>query len=123
MGKAKVTQISVPEGWIDFGIGQPQIDILPIEYLAKAAAHQFGKKDHNILQYGIQQGNVDFRISLAKFLETQYNASVDPDHLFITAGISQALDQICTLHTDRETLLLSKNHLIFLLYAFLLTMN
>ncbi len=99
MGKAKVTQISVPEGWIDFGIGQPQIDILPLEYLAKAAAHQFGKKDRNILQYGIQQGNGDFRISLAKFLETQYNAAVDPGHLFITAGISQALDQICTLHT------------------------
>ncbi len=99
MGKAKITQISVPEGWIDFGIGQPQIDILPLEYLAKAATHQFGKKDRNILQYGIQQGNGDFRISLAKFLETQYNAAVDPEHLFITAGISQALDQICTLHT------------------------
>jgi 2-aminoadipate transaminase len=100
MGKAKITQISVPKGWIDFGIGQPQIDILPIEYMAKAAAHQFGKKDRNMLQYGIQQGNGDFRISLAKFLETQYNAAVDPDHLFITAGISQALDQICTLHTQ-----------------------
>ena len=99
MGKAKVTQISVPEGWIDFGIGQPQIDILPLEYLAKAVAHQFGKNDRTILQYGIQQGNGGFRIALAKFLETQYDAAVDPDHLFITAGISQALDQICTLHT------------------------
>lgn len=100
MSKTQVTQTSVPEGWIDFGIGQPQIDILPIEHLAKAAAHQFGKKDRNILQYGIQQGSGDFRISLAKFLKTQYNAAVDPDHLFITAGISQALDQICTLHTQ-----------------------
>lgn len=100
MSKVKVTQISVPEGWIDFGIGQPHVDILPLEYLAKAATHQFEKADRNILQYGTQQGNGDFRISLAKFLDTQYGARVDPDHLFITAGISQALDLICTHHTQ-----------------------
>ncbi len=56
MCTAKVTQISVPEGWIDFGFGQPQIDILPLYYLAKAAVHQFEKKDQNILQYVTQQG-------------------------------------------------------------------
>lgn len=99
MSKAKITQISVPEGWIDLGIGQPQVDSLPLEILAEAATHQFEKKDRNILQYGTQQGNGDFRISLARFLADQYGAAVHPDHLFITSGISQALDQICTIHT------------------------
>ena len=99
MDTVQITQISVPEGWIDFGIGQPQIDILPLEYLAEAAAHRFEQGDHNILQYGTQQGSGDFRISLAKFLGTQYGAAVDPNHLFITAGVSQALDLICAHHT------------------------
>jgi 2-aminoadipate transaminase len=100
MVKTQIAQINVPEGWIDFGIGQPQTGLLPLEYLAKAATHQFKRKDHTILQYGIQQGNGGLRISLAKFLSTQYGAAVDPGHLFITAGISQALDLICALRTS-----------------------
>jgi len=99
MAKIQVAQISVPEGWIDFGIGQPQVDILPLEYIEKAATHRFEQGDRNILQYGIQQGNGDFRLSLANFLSAQYGVAVDPDHLLITAGNSQALDLICALHT------------------------
>jgi DNA-binding transcriptional MocR family regulator len=99
MPKIQVAQISVPEGWIDFGIGQPHVDILPLEHLAEAATHRFKQGDRNILQYGMQQGNGNFRSSLAQFLSVQYGATVHPDHLFITAGISQALDQICALHT------------------------
>ncbi len=99
MAKIQVAQISVPEGWIDFGIGQPHVDILPLEQLAEAATHRFKQGDRNILQYGMQQGNANFRNSLARFLSAQYERAVDPDHLFITAGISQALDQICALHT------------------------
>jgi DNA-binding transcriptional MocR family regulator len=100
MDKIQVAQISVPEGWIDFGIGQPHVDILPLEQLADAATHRFQQEDRNILQYGMQQGNTNFRNSLARFLSAQYERAVDPDHLFITAGISQALDQICALHTQ-----------------------
>ena len=97
MAKVQVAQISVPEGWIDFGIGHPQVDVLPLEHLKKAATHRFEQGDRNILQYGMQQGNGNFRNALARFLSARYEAAVDPDHLFITAGISQALDQICAL--------------------------
>ena len=100
MAKVQIAQISVPEGWIDFGIGQPHIDILPLEQLEEAATHRFKRRDRSILQYGMQQGNEDFRNSLAQFLGVQYREAVDPDHLFITAGISQVLDLICALHTQ-----------------------
>jgi DNA-binding transcriptional MocR family regulator len=100
MAKVQVAQISIPEGWIDFGIGQPHVDILPLEQLEEAARHRLRQGDRSILQYGMQQGNGQFRNSLAQFLSAQYEAAVDPDHLFITAGISQALDQICALHTQ-----------------------
>ena len=100
MAKVQIAQISVPEGWIDFGIGQPHVDILPLELLEEAATHRFKQRDRGILQYGMQQGNEDFRSSLAQFLGLQYGETVDPDHLFITSGISQALDIICALHTQ-----------------------
>ena len=99
MAKVQVAQSNVPEGWIDLGIGQPHEAILPIDQLAEAAAHRFEQGERSILQYGMQQGNGSFRIALARFLSSQYQAAVDPDHLFITAGISQALNHICALHT------------------------
>ena len=95
-----ITQVSVPEGWIDFGIGQPDVNFLPLKQMAAAATHLFEQENRSILQYGIQQGNGNFRVSLAQFLSKQYDAAVDPDQLFITAGISQALDFICSLHTQ-----------------------
>lgn len=94
MANAQMAQISIPEDWIDFGVGQPQINILPIEQLEEAVHHRFKQKDRNILQYGMQQGSSDFRISLAHFLSIHFNKAVDPDHLLITAGVSQALDMI-----------------------------
>ncbi|MEN8243706.1 MAG: PLP-dependent aminotransferase family protein [Thermodesulfobacteriota bacterium] len=99
MGNVQVAQISVPKDWIDFGIGQPQVDILPIELLEEAAHHRFQEKDRNILQYGMQQGNGAFRMALARFLGAHYGKTVDPDHLLISAGNSQALDMICALKT------------------------
>ena len=99
MTKAQITQVSVPKHWIDFGIGQPQIENLPLELLEQAANHRFQQNDRGILQYGFEQGNGNFRISLAGFLSEQYGKPVDPDHLFITGGVSQALDMICALKT------------------------
>ncbi|KKM60740.1 hypothetical protein LCGC14_1538870, partial [marine sediment metagenome] len=97
--KVQFAQISVPEGWIDFAIGQPHVDILPLEQITQAAEHRFKQGDRNILQYGMQQGSANFRTTLSQFLSKKYSLAVDPDHLLITAGISQALDQICSLHT------------------------
>ncbi len=99
MAEVQIAQVEVPEGWIDFGIGQPQVDILPLKHMEAAADHCFRQSDHHILQYGMQQGSQTFRNSLARFLSTEYGKPVEPDQLFITAGISQALDHICTLHT------------------------
>ena len=67
MANVQVAQISVPEDWIDFGIGQPQVDILPIELSKEAVHHRFQQKDRTILQCGMQQGSGDFRILLAFF--------------------------------------------------------
>ncbi len=99
MSKNQTTQVSVDEDVIHFGIGQPDENLLPVDKIAQAASHCLSLKNRQILQYGKQQGDGNFRNTLARFLTQEYNVSVNPAHLFITAGISQTLDLICALFT------------------------
>lgn len=93
------SQIQIPEGMIDLGAGDPDFSLLPLDMLHRAAEACFAKNDSAFLQYGAEQGNGYFRIALAKFLSRGYGYSVDPDTLFVTNGISNALDLICTQFT------------------------
>jgi len=97
MQKIQITQANVPEGVIDLGVGQPQVGLLPLDRLRTAVEDQFNCHDPNILQYGMQQGDPNFRQLLAGFLSREYGVMLDRDELLITSGISQALDLICSL--------------------------
>ncbi len=94
------TQIDRSATLINFGIGQPGFDLLPHEILRRAAAARFAEGDNEFLNYGYEQGDERFRLALAGFLSSQYGLPVDAETLMITAGASQALDQICTLYTQ-----------------------
>ena len=61
--------------------------------------HRLSQPDPSFLQYGAEPGDGYFRADLAQFLTRHYCLSTDPDHLFVTGGISQALDLICTVFT------------------------
>jgi 2-aminoadipate transaminase len=81
-----------PEGFINFGIGQPSADLLPVD-LVKQASEAFFKDAQPLeLNYGVMQGDERFLLSLAGFLTDEYGAATDPDSLFVTGGNSQALD-------------------------------
>jgi DNA-binding transcriptional MocR family regulator len=92
----QITQLNLPAGLIDFGVGQPEVALLPLDLLKKSAEHRFNQSDPSPLQYGTEQGNGYFRRALARFLSPGYGMSVDPDQLFITAGATYGLDLICT---------------------------
>jgi DNA-binding transcriptional MocR family regulator len=96
----KVTFDGAPEpGTINFGVGQPSADVLPVELL-RVAADDFLRAAKPIeLNYGEKQGDIRFLETLANFLGDGYGAPVTPDSLFVTAGNSQALDFICALFT------------------------
>ena len=85
---------------MDFGVGQPGLDLLPLELLKDAAATRFAQGDPSFLAYGAEQGDGYLRTSLADFLCQTYGTPVDPEHLFITAGASQCLDWLATLYTQ-----------------------
>jgi len=90
------SQTYIPEGMIDLGVGNPDFALLPLDMLHRAAEACFTKGDPSFLQYGAEQGDGYFRIALAKFLSQGYGFPVATDTLFVTTGISNALDLICT---------------------------
>lgn len=95
-----VVQSQTQPGMIDLGLGDPSLSLLPLELIHSTAEVCFSAKDPSFLQYGAEQGDGYFRLALAGFLGKHYRFSVEPDRLFVTNGISNALDQICTLFTQ-----------------------
>ncbi len=109
-----VTQINLPPGMIDLGLGDPSFDLLPLDRLRRAAADCFARRDPAFLQYGLEQGNAYFRAALADFLSRGYGFPVDPDSLFVTSGASAGLDLLCTLFTRPGDLIFVEEPTYFL---------
>ena len=85
-----------PEGTINFGIGQPSPDLLPIELVQKATEDFFRVAQPLDINYGVLRGDQRFCESLATFLSKNYGQPVDADSLFLTGGNSQGLDLVCS---------------------------
>lgn len=84
---------------INFGIGQPSADLLPVDLVRTAADRFLARAKPQELNYGERPGDAGFRAALASFLSGEYGVEVGADALFVTAGNSQALDFVCTLFT------------------------
>lgn len=121
MNTIRTMQIEVAEGVVDFGVGQPDLAILPLDLLQQAAAHRFAQGDTRFLQYGPEEGDGYFNGALAQFLTTAYGTTtqgkgVEPDQLFVTNGVSQALDLLCTLYTKPGDLIFVEEPTYFLVF-------
>ena len=110
----QTTQVANSGGLIDLSIGHPSLSLLPLEIMQTAAEHRLNQGDPALLQYGFEQGCGYFRETLALFLKGKYGISVDPDHLFVSNGVSQALDIICTLYTRPGELIFVEEPTYFL---------
>jgi 2-aminoadipate transaminase len=95
----QTTQFSIPPGFIDLGLGDPQFSLLPFDLLRWAAEERFNQNDPEFLQYGAEQGDGKFLLSLSEFLSRKYLYPIEPTSLFITNGASMGLHLICTLFT------------------------
>lgn len=82
-------------GTINFSVGQPSADLLPLKLLGSACERFFADAAPFDLNYGQRQGDARFRAALAAFLGSTAGSPVDPDSLMLTGGISQALDFVC----------------------------
>ena len=90
-------QIQTPPDVIDLGRGDPALANLPLDLIHASAHARLTGSDNSFLQYGTEQGDGYFRHVLAGFLTQGYGFTVPPENLFITNGISSALDLTCTL--------------------------
>lgn len=87
---------AAPPGTINFGIGQPSADLLPVDIVQAASELFFAQAEPLELNYGVRHGDERFLESLAGFLSAHYQAPATADELFVTGGNSQALDLIAT---------------------------
>jgi len=95
-----ITQITLQPGFVDLGMGNPDLDLLPLELIRQSAQVYFAGGDRRSLQYGKEQGDGHFRRALAQFLSAAYGKPVDHEQLFITNGASSALALLCNLYTQ-----------------------
>jgi len=95
-----VIQTITPSDVIDLGLGDPPTSLLPFDLIRKSAQAQLSQNDNSFLQYGVEQGDGYFRLALASLLTQGYCFDVQPENLFVTNGISKALDLLCTLSTQ-----------------------
>lgn len=97
MTTLKTAQTNLAAGVIELGVGHPSLNMLPLAQMQQAAAHRFAQGDASFLQYGAEWGDGFLRAELAEFLTKEYALNVQPDELFISGGISQALDLACAM--------------------------
>lgn len=88
---------AAPTGTINFGIGQPSADLLPVDIVRQASESFFNKAQPLELNYGVTQGDERFLESLAGFLSRGYGLPASASELFVTGGNSQALDLVSTV--------------------------
>lgn len=93
-------QTQTPPDVIDLGLGDPSLLLLPLDLIRESAQTRLLQNDNSFLQYGAEQGDGYFRLTLANFLSKGYGFEAKPERLFVTNGISKALDLICTLFTQ-----------------------
>jgi 2-aminoadipate transaminase len=104
----------VPPDVIDLGLGDPSLSLLPLDLIREAAQLRLSQGDPSFLQYGAEQGDEHFRLALADFLSKGYDFEVKPESLFVTNGISNALDLICTLFTKAGDIIFVEEPTYFL---------
>jgi len=93
-------QYNVPlsEDMVNFGVGQPNNDFLPLDLIKKGMKDFINNEDDkSILQYGKKSGYDSFKNDLANFISKQIKTYVDPNELFVTNGVTGGLNLICSV--------------------------
>jgi len=91
------TQLFLRPGMIELSWGHPDPALLPTADLARAAGLALRRNGPAALSYGAEQGPGRLLAPLAAWLSQREGHPIAPEQLFITGGVSQGLDLLCTL--------------------------
>jgi 2-aminoadipate transaminase len=92
-------QLFLRPGIVEYGWGNPDPDLLPAGELARAAEIALRRRGRQSLAYGAEQGPGRLIGALQGWLAREEGSAPPAQELFITGGVSQALDLLCTLFT------------------------
>lgn len=107
---------AAPPGTIDFGIGQPSADLLPVDLVRQASQSFFDNAQPFELNYGTSQGDERFLDSLAAFLSDGYCSTATSDQLFVSGGSSQGLDMVSTVFANPGDIILVEEPSFFMAF-------
>jgi 2-aminoadipate transaminase len=116
MATIQYGQYDVPpaEQLVKFNVGQPSPSILNLKVLQTGLNYVSSITNPSLLQYGDIPGYKQFRENLALFLETEYDATVNPQELFITNGVTHSLTLICSLFLHKGSIIFVEEPTYFL---------
>ncbi|NJK80957.1 MAG: PLP-dependent aminotransferase family protein [Chloroflexaceae bacterium] len=92
-------QLHLRPGIIEFGWGHPDPALLPLDDLRRAARMAFIVYGADALAYGAEQGPGSLIAELCDLLAQRGVVPPSPETIFVTAGVSHAIDLLCTLYT------------------------
>jgi 2-aminoadipate transaminase len=95
-----IIQLIRRPGIIELGWGHPNAALLPVDGMRLAAADALDRWGADALNYGADQGAGPLLAWLSDRIARDEGRALAPDEIMITGGVSQALDQICTLCTQ-----------------------
>ena len=91
------TQLVLRPGIVEMNWGNPDPDLLPVAAIRRAAELALERDGSRALAYGAEQGPGRLLEPLAAWLARREDVPLRPEQLFITGGVSQGLDLLCTL--------------------------
>ena len=116
LSKAPTFDGAPAPGTINFGIGQPSADLLPVDLMRQASDAFYASAQPIELNYGVLQGDARFLTSLADFLTAGYGTPAVPENLFLTGGNSQAMDMVATVFAKPGDTIFVEEPTYFLAY-------
>lgn len=93
-------QRSVKSGVIDLAWGQPDPNLLPVEEMRRAADVALSEFGWQMLDYGAEAGAGPLLDYLRERIQQREGRALSSDQIIVTAGNSDALDQICNFRTQ-----------------------
>ena len=99
-------QLHLRPGIVELSWGHPDMALLPVDGLARAAEVALERDGPLALSYGAEAGPGCLIEHLCARLARWEGVSPSPEQMMITGGVSQALDMLCTLLTRPGELVL-----------------
>ena len=94
------TQMVLREGFCEFGFGQPDPRLLPVDELRRAAARALDEFGPAMLAYGAPEGAWPLLGWIRDRIEEREGLALGLDECVGTGGNSDGIDQVCTLFTS-----------------------